>query len=263
MHKVTVCWSSRSCRKSSIWGSTQSCKGIHPIDLSKSLRCIVTVRSHERKVECSCRSGATWSSCVVNCISIWVEIGQWVVCKNQWISIDIVHNRCTFNRQAFFPTCNKWIQYGCGSISAQTESFFELFSDWKGNCTVSARAYDCTVREDRHRFRLCSRTGCIVVRLKAVWVTSGIGHIFVADRKEKLYFTTVSKVGIEVVVNATVSNKVLAIDCSSKPLKRVVARKRNLHVIYNCLVTYRTKGNTIDFFVRLEWNSCKFYANIA
>ena len=58
------------------------------------------------------------------------------------------------------------------------------------------------------------------------------------------------------------SNQVVAINGTSEPLKRVIVGVADLHVINFRIATYRTKGDTIDFLIRLEGETSKLHTYI-
>ena len=58
------------------------------------------------------------------------------------------------------------------------------------------------------------------------------------------------------------SNQVVAINGTSEPLKRVIVGVADLHVINFRIATYRPKGDTIDFLIRLEGVTSKLHTYI-
>jgi len=80
----------------------------------------------------------------------------------------------------------------------------------------------------------------------------GIENIEVTQGEEILSPASPAKVRIELVVGTRVIDQVLSVDAAAEPLKAIIVREADLHMVNFGTPTDTTHGQTVDFVVQLK-----------
>ena len=126
---------------------------------------------------------------------------------------------------------------------------------------IQFRSYKRDIRELCSGIRLNSRPRTIVITFKSI-ALRGISKLRVTYDKTKLYRTAIAIVRVKIIIPTFVSNEILSVYRTSKPLVRVVIGVRNLDMVELCATSYRAQGQTIDFLILSEWITSKLNTHI-